>query len=370
MKTLNWYIARSLLVNTLLALGILTFVMVSGNLFRIFELVAKGVSPLVFAKFMLLIVPEMLRYTIPLSLLTGTVLLFSRLSADNEITALKASGVSLWQIIAPGLILAAAFSGLCFWLGTSLAPRCRLEADLMLRSEAIRNPLALLEPGRFAGEIPGYRIRVGVRDGDKLGDIHILVVDRKTGRLASAITARRGTVHTREAEQTLELELEDATIANYPAGEEDASDGATVERAAMRRILLPLAYGTQLDARPLTLRLKFLDLRAMLSRIHLDAADGENVTPHYVDLHKHMSMALSPISFLLVGIPLAIRSRRSETSIGLLLSLLLGFGFYVFLVLTDGIKYQAGLHPEFLVWLPNVLYQGGGLWALAKIETP
>ncbi|MDX9979569.1 MAG: LptF/LptG family permease [Lentisphaeria bacterium] len=367
MKILNRYIARSLLVNTLIALGVLTFVMVSGNLFKIFDLMARGVSPLLFGKFMLLVIPEMLRYTIPLSMLTGTVLLFSRLSADNEITALKASGVSLWQLISPGLLLAAVFSVLCFWLATSLAPRCRMEAYLLMKSEVIRNPLALLEPGRFASDIPGYRIRIGERDGDLLGDIHLLVLDRKTGRLASTITARRGKVRLREEEQALELELEDATIANHTP-ETDAGQEAAAGRVAMQRIVLALPYGARFDARPLTMKLKFLGFRDILTRIHLDAAEGRNVTPHYVDLHKRMAMALSPISFFLIGIPFAIQSRRSETSVGLLVSLLLAFGFYAFLVLTDSLDQQTALHPEFLVWLPNVLYQGGGLWALGKVE--
>jgi len=367
MKTLNWYIARNLFVNTLLAVGILTFVMVSGSLFKIFDLVAKGVSPVVFAKFMVLIVPEMLRYTIPLSLLTGTVLLFSRLSADNEITAMKSSGVSLWQIISPALVFAAVLSGLCFWLSTSVAPHCRYEADSLMKSEAVRNPLALIEPGRFVTDIPGYQIRVGVKDGDMLGDIHILVLDRATGRLTTDVTARRGRIRQREEDRVLELELEDATIANL-APEANSAGGQAVDRVAMRQIPFPIPYGTKLDARPVRQKSKYLGLRAMLSRIYLDAEAGQNVTPLYVDLHKRMAMALSPISFLLIGIPLAIRSRRSETSVGLLLSLLLGFGFYVSLVFTDSIKLQSGLHPEFLVWLPNVLYQGGGLWALGRIE--
>ena len=368
MKILNGYIARNLLLYTLLAVGILTFVMVSGNLFKIFDLVAQGISPVVFGKFMLLVVPEMLRYTIPLSLLTATVLLFSRLSADNEITAMKASGVSLWQIIAPALGLAAVLSGLCFWLATSVGPRCRHAAEQLMRAEAVRNPLALIEPGGFR-EIPGYLIRVGVKDGDMLGDIHILALDRKTGRPTVDITARRGRVRQNEDQRTLDLELEDATYATMNLdGSIPDREASGMDRVAMRRIDFPIRYGAALDAKPVTQKLKYMDLRTMLARIYFDSDAGENVTPHYVALHKRLSMALSPISFLLIGIPFAIRNRRSETSVGLLLSLLLGFGFYVFLVLTDSMDRQTALHPEFLVWLPNVLYQGGGLWALGRIE--
>jgi lipopolysaccharide export system permease protein len=367
MKTLNWYIARDLLINTSIAVAILTFVMVSGNLFRAFELVSKGVSPLVFGKFMLLIIPEMLRYTIPLSLLVGTVLLFSRLSADNEITAMKASGISLWQTISPALLFAAVLSAICFWLATSVAPHCRASADWLMKSEAIRNPLALIEPGRFINAIPNYSIRIGMRDGDTLGAVHILALDPETKELRSSITARRGRVVTDEKTRSLRLELEDATIANFKPTPEGGTV-QSVDRVAMHTIRFPIEYGSKLDAKPVSQKLKFMDLPTILARINLDVENGEDVTPHYVSLYKRMSMALAPISFLLIGIPFAIRSRRSETSIGLLVSLLLGFGFYLFLVLTDSVKSQSNLHPEFLAWLPNVLYQGGGLWALGRIE--
>jgi lipopolysaccharide export LptBFGC system permease protein LptF len=342
--------------------------MVSGSLFQAFDLVAKGVSPLAFGKLMVLIIPEMLRYTIPLSLLCGTVLLFSRLSADSEITAMKASGISLWQTITPALLFAALLSGVCFWLSASIAPRCRYEADQLKRAEVGRNPLALLEPGRFITEIPNYNIRVGAREGDVLGGIHILVLDPKTKELRRSITARRGRVVTDEKTRSLRLELEDATIANLSPVKDGEDEAQSIERVAMHTIEFPIEYGAKLDARPVTQKTKYLSMAAILARIHMDAEEGKPVGRYYVALHKRMSMALSPISFLLIGIPLAIRSRRSETSIGLLLSLMLGFGFYVFLPLADSVKFQAGLHPEFLVWLPNVLYQGGGLWALSRIE--
>ena len=60
-----------------------------------------------------------------MSAITAVLLLFSRLSFDGELTALKASGVSLWQIISPILIVSIAFSIVCFWINSSIAPRCR-----------------------------------------------------------------------------------------------------------------------------------------------------------------------------------------------------------------------------------------------------
>jgi len=75
-------------------------------------------------------------------------------------------------------------------------------------------------------------------------------------------------------------------------------------------------------------------------------------------------MALAPFSFLLIGLPFGIRSRRSELSVGILLCVLLALGFYAFLLFGDALKDQPRFHPALIIWLPNFLYQFAGLAAI------
>jgi lipopolysaccharide export system permease protein len=105
----------------------------------------------------------------------------------------------------------------------------------------------------------------------------------------------------------------------------------------------------------------------LFARIYVDSEAGKNTTPHYVELNTRMSMALAPLAFLLIGIPFGIRARRSQTSVGLLICVVLAVFFYAFILLSDSLEKQSHLHPELLVWLPNIFYQLGGLWALAVI---
>jgi len=366
MKILNLYIAKDLLLTTIIAVAILTFVLLSGSLFKAFDLLAQGFSPALLVKFLLLMMPEILRFTIPTSLLCATVLVFSRLSADNEITAMKASGVSLWQIISPTLFLSLVLSAFCFWLGAYFAPVCRYKADLLARMEAVKNPLALLEPGRFVDELPGYAIRIGRREGNELYDVHILVMNPEDGTLQQDITARSGKISLHEEERILELMLRDTTFANLNlAGKEPTDKG--VDRVATDELVFSISYGEKFDEKPLLRKLKYMDITMIFARIYLDTERGRNTTPHYVEIHQRMSLALSPIAFLLIGIPFAVRQRRAETSVGLLAALVLGLGFYAFLLLTDSLQLQTHLHPELLVWIPNIIYQSGGLWALVMI---
>ncbi|OGV63851.1 MAG: hypothetical protein A3K19_25705 [Lentisphaerae bacterium RIFOXYB12_FULL_65_16] len=361
MKTLNLYVGRGLVVITCLALGILTFVMLSANLIRAFDLLARGADVALLLRFIVYLIPDMLTYTLPMALLCATVLVFSRLSADNELTAMQASGISIWQIIAPGLVISIVFSAVCLWLHATIAPRWLYRADLLRRSEGIKTPLVLLEPGRFV-EMKGFIIRVGRKDRDSFDDIHVFVLD-DDGRVVQDITARRGSVTVDEEKRVLRLDLEDTTIASVDLRSKDRRGEVT--RFASGKFSFPLDFGSELDRRRLTRSLKHMDFAMIFGRIYVDNALGESTTSEYVELHTRMAMALSPFAFLLLGIPLGIRSRRSETSVGLLVSLILGSGFYAFIVLADGLRHNSYVHPEVLVWLPNIVYQVAGLWAIA-----
>jgi lipopolysaccharide export LptBFGC system permease protein LptF len=230
----------------------------------------------------------------------------------------------------------------------------------------VKNPLALLEPGGFTGDLPGYSIRIGRREGDELYDIHIYVLGDRDSKLQQDVTARRGHIHINEEERVIELTLEDATFANVNLSGDGDSE-TRVSRVATKEFVFPLSYGSEMDKRPLSRRLKYLDLPMLFARIYVDSEAGRDTTPHYVELNMRLSMALSPLAFLLIGIPFGIRSRRSETSVGLLLSVFLALGFYAFVMLSDSLERQPHLHPELLVWLPNIIYQAGGLWALTVI---
>ena len=173
MKTITLHITKNIIVSTSIALGVLTFVMLSGHFFRAFDLLSKGVAPSLLVRFLLLMIPDMLRFTLPLSILVATVLIFGRMSSDNEIVALKASGINLWQIIAPGLAICTVCSILCLAISLVVSPICRYEADTLRWSALSNAPFSLLEPGVFTKLSNKCSLRVQKRDGDDLEYIHI-----------------------------------------------------------------------------------------------------------------------------------------------------------------------------------------------------
>jgi lipopolysaccharide export system permease protein len=84
--------------------------------------------------------------------------------------------------------------------------------------------------------------------------------------------------------------------------------------------------------------------------------DREDDAAFRTEVSKRFSNAMAVFTFVLVGIPLAITAQRKETSVGIALSLIVAFSYFIIIVLTDNVKHKPDLHPEYLIWLPNLVY--------------
>ena len=381
MHIINRHIIKSLMATLLLAMGVLVFVMLSAHFFRAFSFLAAGGSPLIFVKLLALLLPEILRYVLPLSLLVATVLVFSRMSADNEIVALKACGVSLWQIVSPGLLLAVLFCCICTWLALWIAPPLR-NASEQLRYEPLAiNPLTLLESGMASSLSKSSKLNVRFGQSESNGllrNIH-LTQSGNNGEVLWDITAATGIISTIPGTNTTALVLKDFTIAELPLAEGSTNHQRQREVPlpgfySASSITIPLDFGTGEEARTLKRKLKTMPLGMLLGDLAWTTSpenpDRQERTGsrHWLELQKRLALSFSPLAFLLLGIPFGIRNRRSETTSGLLICLVLALFFYLFMLWADGMANRPNLHPELIIWLPNLIYEAGGLIALLRIS--
>ncbi len=115
MKILAKYITRQMVVTLGFTLGVFTFVLLLARMLRQLSdmLVNQRIGFEIVGYFILLVTPYVLSFTLPMALLATTLLIFGRMSADQEITAMRASGVGLGQVVAPVILLATLLSGLC-----------------------------------------------------------------------------------------------------------------------------------------------------------------------------------------------------------------------------------------------------------------
>ncbi len=181
MRIISRYILKSFLLTFALALSVFIFIMSLVTLFRVIDLLAKGVSGDLILKFFLYGVPFSMIFAIPISVLAAIFLVFSRMASDKEIIAMKASGISVWQIIMPPFIVSFLLSLLCLYLNSYLAPECHYARRQLLANVGIgiETPLSFLDEGRFVKDIPGLNIYIRKKEGPLISDIIIQKVDDK-----------------------------------------------------------------------------------------------------------------------------------------------------------------------------------------------
>ncbi len=372
MKLINRYIAKNLLFTLLLAMGVLAFVMLATHFFRAFSLLANGVPPSILGKMLAMLLPDVLRYVLPLSMLFATVMVFSRMSAEDEIVALKASGVSIWQIVSPGLVLSIVISALGVWLALYVSPELRYRSELLKWQAMSTSPLALVEPGRMTKLSKDISIRVGSRDDNGLlRDIHLLQL-APDGKTLRDITAASGIIENRPGQQALHLILQNFAITEFTVDGDESQNLRKSKDApsflSAQTITIPIEYGAIQDRKPLKRKLKMMPLGMLFGDLAMQIQQGKPTTEHWLEFHQRLALAFSPLGFLLLGIPFGIRNRRSDSSSGIIVCVILALIFYAFILLSDSLADHPAFHPEFLIWVPNLVYEIGGLVALAKLS--
>ncbi len=348
MRTLNSYIRKSFLVTFLATVLVFTFVLSIGGLFKLTDLVSKGIPwrPILtmFASGM----PSALAFSIPISALTATLLVFGRLSADSEITAMKACGISLWMVMRWMLPIAFLLAAVCLYVNSELVPSSHYARRTALASVSSQNPIDLLEEGRPIREFNGLTLYVERKRGQQLEGVRIY--DLRTEGQKREIKAKRGTVSVETNSNDILLALEEVTIDPFsferPVAAYIGKWTERIQNSSRKR-----TYRKKVKDMSLAELLHGIQTLAVGAQEDEEAAAKSRMVMS-VEMHKRFSLSCSCIAFVFLGVPLGIRSHRKESSIGVALSLLLVFSFYLFVIVAEQLAKHPAMHPDMLTWMP------------------
>ncbi|MHB8713649.1 MAG: LptF/LptG family permease, partial [Trichloromonadaceae bacterium] len=211
------YIAREIAVPALLGLLIFTFVLLMGRILKLVELVVnKGVPLGEILQLFAYLMPAFLVITLPLAFLLGVLLGFGRLSADNEVVALRASGIPIYGMLRPVLLLAVVCSLITGWLTLYGEPAGQNAfRDQVFEIASSRANVGIL-PRVFNDEFDGlvlYAGDVDERQGEMRG---VFISDERIGATPAVILASQGRVISDQEQRILTLRLENGTIHRRP----------------------------------------------------------------------------------------------------------------------------------------------------------
>lgn len=368
MKTLHRYVARQVLVTLAMTVAVFTGLFLIVNVLK--DIVPLLLSPQVpftsVLQAVALLLPFGLVFALPMGLLTATLLVFGRLSADQELTAVRAGGVSLLALVTPVLWIGVLASGLSALATLEIAPRCRVAFNELKYAFGMARPTALLVEQRYITDFPGWTIYIGKRRGEDEFE-RVLLYEMREGQLEQRIHARRARVTANPAQQEIIFQLFEAEIfRRTPVGEAGASTNAVGDLSPVffdeaPPVRLDLSGAQPSRAQPKISEMTALELWSELKQLKQRGLDA---TPVLVNLNRQVSFSFACISFTLIGIPLGLRGHRRETSFGIAAALLLTAVYYSFIILGQSWETRPQMYPHLIVWAPNFLFQGIGAWLL------
>jgi lipopolysaccharide export system permease protein len=327
-------------------------------------LVNKGMGVFDVLQLITYIYIPFLGYIIPMALLLTILLGLGRLSSDNEIVAMKSSGISLFQLILPVSL----FSIIALILTTFLTLFANPWGFKSLKNFAVKALQSLSEVGIqekvFYDEFKGMLIYVDKSEGQGGVMEGIFIADKRDQTISTTIVAKKGYITSDPESLSLNLRLLDGSIHRV---------GQVLESYQMGSFKTYDIY-IDLDAPSLReLDYNEMNLKELRDNLKSLPPGDPDINEIKVEYHKKFSIPFACIVFGLIAIPLGIRKVRGGKSYGLIISLLVCLVYYLLLLTGESLGKNGTLPPLFSMWLPNIILALLGLYLFfhaARESTP
>lgn len=353
--SLDKFILKELLGPFLFGIMSFTIILIAGSLlFQIADLVIQqGISVWVVLRLFIYYLPKLMTYTIPMSCLLATLTGFGKLSANSELIALKAAGLSFSRIVRPVIYATFVISIAAFFINETIVPLTeRAASNVMLFEVWKQSPPQFHEKIFIKEESQGTLKRV----------IYIDKMEIKTGDMSQVVV--------QEFEKGRLSRINSAKTAKWVNGSWWLNDGNVFEVNNKGLVTLLFRFEKQrinLDMNPdeiakaSTQQPEQMTMKELLSTIKINEKSGVNSAKLWMIFHLRISVPWACMVLALVGAALGNRPQRSSSGFGLGLSVIIVFVYYVILSLTQSLG-DAGYLPSYIAaWIANFVFLFIGL---------
>jgi lipopolysaccharide export system permease protein len=350
------YLISEILPPFFIGLLAFTFILLIGRMLKLIELVVtRGVSPLQIGKLFSLILPTFLEMTVPMAFLLAILLGLGRMSQDQELLAMKASGVSPTQILWPTIFVALVIAAMTLALTMFVRPAANFALKKEIYNIAKSRIGTALKEKVFNDDFP--KILIYVEEIIPPGNTAqgVLIVDNRDNRREDIILGKVARISTDEETNSLGLRLFDGSI--Y---ERDATRGGFSQtrfniydfKVGLEELVGPVR---QRESGP-----KEMPLADLISSIQAKQSRGTQAIAERMELHQRISFGFVPLIFCLLGVSLTLlpRTSRSNRSWGVMLCVFWLLAYYALLSFGKALGDKNVLHPIPAVWLPNLVVGG------------
>jgi lipopolysaccharide export system permease protein len=359
---LHRYIAKELFQFFLISLVTFTFILLVTKVFTFADLIInKGVRPSAIGLLILYTLPYSFMFTLPVSTLLAVLLTFMRLSHDNEMTAIKASGISVYQVLPPVLVLSV-FAYLCASYMTIFAmPKATRAFNDLVYSVAREKAYTAIKPRYFNGDFSDIVLYANEVDVSGKYLNNIFISDKRNPQLSNTIIARKGIILSDPEKKKLALRLTDGSI-HYESQDMTSSDTiwfSTYELSLDLQQLEKKQKQAGIAKREMSVSQLIAELRSRKSK-------DMTYNLYAMELHRKFAIPLSCILLGIIAVPLGIRTRVSSSSGGVSIGLVLFLLYYVLFAAAKSFGESGSYPPALGMWIPNIVFAALTIFMLRK----
>lgn len=355
-RILSLYIIREIFSLFLLGIIIFTLVLLMGRLISLTDLVISHGVPLAdIGRMVLYLIPSFLVLTIPMAFLLAILLAFGRLSADNEIVVMKASGISLLQMMPPVIVCGLVAVVLALGASTIGVPYCNSAFKELSAQVVKRNITATIREKIFWADIPGLVMYTDQYDEESHSLKGVIIHDGRNSERPMTIFARDGIISGAAGNQALLLSLRNGSI------HISDSDG-------LYRLVQFGEYNMTVGEKGSTSEIFRNELDMSISelqrRIDNPATSTAIRLKNIAELQSRFTFPFASLVFAVLAVPLGIQNRRAGKSAGFTVSMAIILAYYVLMSVARNIAEKGAFPPVFALWTPNFLFLMSGLYLL------
>ncbi len=359
-RTINHYLIREITGIFVLGLFIFTLVLLMGRMLKLMEMVvANGVPFSEVLHLIVLLLPSFLVLTIPMAFLLAVLLAFGRLSSDNEITVLKASGFSLESLLPPVLWAAAVAAMLTLFISLVAVPWGNTGFKRMTVEVARKYAASAIKERIFRDDLPGIVLYLDQYDESSRTMQKIMIQDSRNPDKQLTIFAKSGMVSSDDTTGILRIVLRNGSI--HSQNKQD------YRLISFQEYLLTVDPGEAIF--PLRTELD-MNIKELITGIRAEQLVPQLRLKMATELHSRFAFPFATFVFAILAVPLGLSNRRSGKGAGFTISILIILSYYILLSFLRTMAEKGQIQPYLAIWLPNLVFLSAGilLFRMASLE--
>lgn len=368
MRTLDRYILREVLGPLALGILVFSFLLITDLLFDIADIIVRGGVPAaLIGRIVLTHLPSIIVLTIPMSCLFGIMIAVGRLSADSELVAMRACGISLFKLYRPVLLLSLLLTAVNLYLANNVLPKANLETGRVFEEVALASPADLIKPGVFFEKIAGQILFAFDRKQNSDVLEGVFFTDSTPGPVQTITLAKSGVIEVDKEHGKIHFDLQDTNQYEINLNQPEKENHTSALSSRFNRDATELLGG---GGAVVPRDRHMMSWNELWERAH--DRDVAVSVPARVELHNRVAIPVASLVFGLFAVPLGFSNRRGGRGSGFALSIGVILLYYVLITNGESAAVQGAtvfghrIPIWFAMWHPNMLFVVVGSFLLAR----